>query len=344
MTPNSLILSIETSCDETAVAITSGYKILSSLVTSQIKDHQPYGGVVPELASRKHITALNYLIDEALTGAKVGFADLSAIAVSKGPGLVGALMVGMAAAKTLAFSLDIPLIPINHIEAHIFSVMNNYKELKPPFLCLVVSGGHTMIVLVRDFGDYQLIGQTLDDAAGEAFDKVAKALGLPYPGGPEIEKAALKGDENSYKLPKPMLDRDNYDFSFSGLKTAVVYLLRKLEGSSQFSVRSSQPDIAASFQKAVTDVLTVKLMRAAKQYSIDKISMVGGVSSNNYIRSHLKAEAAKEGIKLYLPDKDLSTDNAAMVGMAADYSFKQQKFSDLKESVNPNLALVKSGE
>lgn len=335
--PEPVILSIETSCDETAVAVTEGYRILSSLVSSQVKEHAPYGGVVPELASRKHVTALNFLIDRALEEAQVDFDRLTAIAIAGGPGLVGALVVGMAAAKTLSLALEVPLINVNHVEAHIFSVLANDKSIEPPFLCLIVSGGHTILASVKSFGVYEILGQTLDDAAGEAFDKVAKTLGLPYPGGPAIESASKTGEEDRYKLPRPLLKSGDFNFSFSGLKTAVIYLLRDLKARDEdYRVE----DMAASFQKAVADVLTSKVMSAAKQFHFNKVAMVGGVSANAYLRNYLTREAKDRDIELFFPVKDLSTDNAAMVGLAANYYYKNKKFSNLFSGVNPNWQLI----
>ncbi len=329
------ILAIETSCDETAVAVTRGKEILSSMVSSQIKAHQPYGGVVPELASRKHVTALNFLIDKALNEASITFSQIDAIAVSGGPGLVGALMVGVAAAKTLSFVLKKPLIVVNHIEAHIFSVLPESK-LTFPFICLVASGGHTMLVLAKDFGKYELLGQTLDDAAGEAFDKVAKVLGLSYPGGPEIEKAAQTGDKKAYKLPRPLINSGDYCFSFSGLKTAVIYALRDLKEKNTVYDKN---DFAASFQDAVSDILVFKTIVAAMEFDVDSIAIVGGVASNTYIRKKLGSVASEYGIKLILPEKGLSTDNAAMVGFAAGHYYKNEKFSESEAGVDPNWLL-----
>lgn len=334
-----LILAIETSCDETAAALTRRYEILSSLVSSQVKDHQPYGGVVPELASRKHITAINFLIDEALAEVNKSFDDLDGVAVSTGPGLVGALMVGVACAKTLAFVLNKPLIAVNHLEAHIFSVLAGNPHLKPPFICLVISGGHTLLVLVKEFALYQLLGQTLDDAAGEAFDKVGKLLGLPYPGGPQIEKAAARGNKAAFDLPRPLLNSDDFNFSFSGLKTAVVYLLRRLkEQKKDFRL----VDVAASFQEAVADVLLSKTIRAVNQHGLKSIAVVGGVSANNYLRQKFEKAAAKDQLQVIFPVKELSTDNAAMVGLAAYHQYINKNFSGLDVGVEPNLGLPAS--
>lgn len=332
-----LILAIETSCDETAVALTQGNKIITSLVSSQVKEHQPYGGVVPELASRKHVTALNYLIDKALHEASADFKDINAVAVCKGPGLVGALMVGMAAAKSLALVLNVPLLAINHLEAHIFSVIADNPWLKTPFICLIVSGGHTMLVNVQKLGQYKLLGQTLDDAAGEAFDKVAKFIGLPYPGGPQIEKQAKAGDENRYVFPRPMLKSKDYNFSFSGLKTALIYFIRDLKKqSTSFKIE----DIAASFQKAVADVLVEKTFKAAGQFGVKTVVIVGGVSSNKYLRERFIEQGNNLEIKVALPSRELSTDNAAMIGLAANFHYIGKDFSDLSESIDPNLRLV----
>ncbi|HDZ86905.1 MAG TPA: tRNA (adenosine(37)-N6)-threonylcarbamoyltransferase complex transferase subunit TsaD [Actinobacteria bacterium] len=330
-----VILAIETSCDETAVAITKGTKVLSSLVSSQIKAHQPYGGVVPELASRKHVSAINFLIDKALEEAKLSFKDIDAVAVSGGPGLVGALMVGVTAAKTLAFSLEKPLIAINHIEAHIFSVLPE-RKISFPLICLVASGGHTMLVNVKGFGDYEVLGQTLDDAAGEAFDKVAKVLGMSYPGGPQIEKAAKEGNKKKYKFPKPLIYSGDYRFSFSGLKTAVIYKLRDLKAK---NVSYKPADMAASFQDAASEVLVSKTLIAAMEFQAATVTIVGGVASNSYLRERLEKATSEYGIQLVLPAKEFSTDNAAMVGFAASHYYKNKQFSDFEFSVNPNWPL-----
>lgn len=332
-----LILALESSCDETAVALTKGNKIICSLVSSQVKDHRPFGGVVPEIASRKHVIAINYLIDKALLEGNLDFKDIKAVAVCKGPGLVGALMVGMAGAKTLALALQVPLISINHIEAHIFSIIPENSWLKTPFVCLIVSGGHTMLVHVQNFGRYKLLGETLDDAAGEAFDKVAKFIGLSYPGGPEIEKAATAGNENKYAFPRPLLKSGDFNFSFSGLKTALIYFVRKLEAEGK---QYKTEDVAASFQKAVVDVLVEKSINAAKQLGTENIAIVGGVSANSHLRNTFAEQAKNFRIKIALPSRDLSTDNAAMVGLAAGFHYLKRDFSNFKEDVDPNWPLI----
>jgi len=336
LNPEPLVLAIETSCDETAVAFTKGYEVLSSQISSQVKVHECYGGVVPELASRKHVIALNFLLDKALKEAKVSLSDVDVIAITKGPGLVGALMVGMTAAKEIALVLEKPIVAVNHIEAHIFSIYKNKPTLKTPFLCLVVSGGHTMLVYVESLGKYRVLGETLDDAAGEAFDKVAKFLGYPYPGGPQIEKASIKGDEDKYDLPRPMIDSKDYRFSFSGLKTALIYKGRKLKEKGEGYKRE---DLAASFQKAVVEVLAYKAFKAAKEYEVKSLAVVGGVASNTYLREYFEKTAKKAGIEFILPEKNLSTDNAVMVGFAASYHYKNEDYSNLKETVSPNLRL-----
>jgi len=331
-----IILSIETSCDETGVAITKAGKIISNLVASQVKEHEPYGGVVPELASRKHVSAINYLIDKALAESKIGFKDIDAVAATVGPGLVGALMVGVSAAKTLSLGLGVSLIAVNHIEAHIFALKADNPGLKPPFICLVVSGGHTMLVMVEEFGKYKLLGQTVDDAAGEAFDKIAKFLGLPYPGGPQIEAVAKKGNEDMYALPRPLKSSGDFKFSFSGLKTAVIYLVRKLDARGE---KYKKEDLAASFQEAVVDVLSAKTFAACKEFDINKVAIVGGVAANTHLRAHFQKMADKLGLGLFLPNPNLATDNAAMVGLAANHYFEQGKFVGLDETVDPNLSL-----
>jgi N6-L-threonylcarbamoyladenine synthase len=299
-----LVLGIETSCDETAVAIVKdGKKICANIISSQLKVHLPFGGVVPELASRAHLELLPLALDSALRRSRLSLTDIGAIAVTYGPGLIGCLIVGISLAKSLSYTLHLPLIGVNHIEGHLHSYLLT-SSLKPPFVGLVVSGGHTSLVLVKDYGDYSSLGETRDDAAGEAYDKVARMLKLGYPGGPLIEKLAREGNPKRIKFPHAI--PNSLDFSFSGLKTAVLYYIQK-HGTSQAA------DIAASFQSAVIDTLVEKCLMALKKTGVKKIVLGGGVSANSALRQALKEAGKREGIKVYIPPKRLSTDNAAMI-------------------------------
>lgn len=329
-----IILGTETSCDDTSAAIVAdGKEILSSVVSSQVDFHRKYGGVVPEIASRKHTELLNLVYKETLEQAGLKWSDIDYAAVTKGPGLIGALMVGMTAAKAVAFSLNIPLVSVNHLEGHIYSVFLQNPQVKPPLLCLIVSGGHTSLVIVEKEGYYKEIGRTLDDAAGEAYDKIAKILGLGYPGGPFIEEAAKKGGRDKIKLPRAMLKKGNYDFSFSGLKTAVIYYLRD-------NPKTKEEDIAASFEEAVVSVLIKKTINAAKEFGLEKISVAGGVSANKYLVENLREKASENNLEFYSPSKHLATDNAAMIAGAAFYKAKQGKVSDLSEASEAGLSLT----
>ena len=332
------ILAIETSCDETCASVVrDGREVLSNIVASQIDLHKIYGGVVPEIASRKHIQTISIIIEEAMDVANMKFADLDAIAVTCGPGLVGALLVGVSAAKGLSYGLDLPLIGVNHIEGHICANYIEYKDLEPPFLSLVVSGGHSHIIMVEDYGVYRLIGQTRDDAAGEAFDKVARVLGLGYPGGPIIDKISAKGDPYWVEYPHGSIEGHPYDFSFSGLKTAVINHLHTMEQRGEaFKVE----DVAASFQRAVVDVLAERTILAVKKLQVDKITLAGGVSANSKLRHEFKKVCNKEGLKLYYPPLNLCTDNAAMIGSAAYYNYINDKVADLTLNAYPNLTIV----
>lgn len=306
-------LVIESSCDETSVAIIkNGRKILSNIVSSQIEIHKQFGGVVPEIASRHHISNISYVVQEALDFASMTFEDLEFIGVTYGPGLVGALLVGVSYAKSLSYALNIPIVPVHHIEGHIAANYISYPDLKPPFLALVVSGGHSHIIHVKDYTEFEIIAKTRDDAAGEAFDKVARTLGLSYPGGPEVSKLAEKG-KNTYKLPKTKFE--NYDFSFSGIKTAVINLVHK-EGE---NVRKA--DIAKSFEVTVTETLVDHAISAMKEKSINTIVLAGGVAANKYLREILVEEAKKNNFKAYIPDFKYCTDNAAMIASAAYYNY-----------------------
>lgn len=327
------ILAIETSCDETSAAVVKdGKRILSNIVATQVEFHKKYGGIVPEVASRKHIEVINPIIKAALEKAKTKFKDLEAVAVTYGPGLVGSLLVGLCAAKSIAYSLSIPLIGVNHLEAHIYANFIDPQPPKFPFVTLIVSGGHTMLVLVKDHGEFELLGRTRDDAAGEAFDKVARFLKLGYPGGPIIDQLAKEGDPTAIKFTRPMMGQ-GFDFSFSGIKTAVVNLVNKNEGH-------ATKDVVASFQQAVVDVLVEKTVRAAKEYKCKTIALAGGVSANSLLRKELAARCKKEKIKVHVPPLNLCTDNAAMVGCAGYYHFKKNKISDLKLPAVASLRLV----
>jgi putative glycoprotease GCP len=311
----STILAIETSCDETAAAVTRGRQVLSNAVYTQ-PEHQRYGGVVPEIASRNHIMKLPYIVDEALRQAGVGFGDIGAVAVTDGPGLIGALLVGVSYAKALAYYLSLPLIPVHHIEGHICSLYISHPELEPPFICLVVSGGHTHIAVVEDYGRYRLLGKTRDDAVGEAFDKTARALGLGYPGGPLLEKLAAQG-QPVYTYTRGFKGEAHLDFTFSGLKTAVINHMHNLD---QKGEPYHKADIAASFQSEAISFLLDNTFEAAVREGIEKIGIAGGVSSNGALRSAFAERAQKNGVTLYLPEPRYCTDNAAMIGCAAAFA------------------------
>jgi len=331
------IMSIETSCDETSVAIVEdGRKIITNRIYSQIDIHQKYGGVVPEIASRNHVIKLPYIIEEALEESGLSLGEIDAIGVANGPGLVGALLIGLSTAKAMAYSLDIPLIGVHHIEGHIAANFLQYPELEPPFLTLVVSGGHSHLVLVKDYETFEVLGKTRDDAAGEAFDKVSRVLGLGYPGGPAIDLAAKKGDPSAIDFPRAFLDKDRFDFSFSGLKSAVLnYLNRKKMKDEAIDVN----DVAASFQMAVVEVLVVKTIACAKSINMKTICIAGGVSSNSLLRDKMAAAAAAEGLVLYFPDPILCTDNAAMIGAMAYYNYINRGPSDLSLNAIPGLKI-----
>jgi N6-L-threonylcarbamoyladenine synthase len=330
-----LILGIETSCDETAAAVVAdGREILSNIVASQIKIHRPFYGVVPELACRAHIEWLPGVVEKAISSAGVCLGDISAIAVTAGPGLVTALLVGLSLGKGLAFSLKIPIIGINHLEAHMYSAfLNNSSVPGENFVALIVSGGHTQLVSVEKRGRYEILGQTRDDAAGEAFDKAAKILGLNYPGGAEIEKLAKDFNETDLKFPRAMLKKDSYDFSFSGLKTAVLYYCRDLgEGK----IKSKRKEIANAFQEAVVDVLVLKSIEAVKRKNLSKLVVTGGVAINRRLRERMSTEGAKNKIEVIFPEPKLCTDNAAMVAAAGYRYFKENKYSDFSLNAEPN--------
>ncbi len=332
-----LTLAIETSCDETACAvIKDGREVLSNIISSQIDIHKKFGGVVPEIASRKHIEAINNIIQEALDEANISFDDIDLVGVTQGPGLVGALLVGISAAKAIAYGLEKPLIGVNHIQGHICANYIDHKDLEPPFTCLVVSGGHSYLLNVKSYTDYELLGRTRDDAAGEAFDKVARSIGLPYPGGPHIDRLAKEGDKDSIAFPRVYLEDDSYDFSFSGLKTAVLNYLNKANQKGQEIIVEN---VAASFQQAVLDVLVDKSFKLAKETGSDKIVIAGGVAANTGLREMLESRGKMENIRIYYPSKVLCTDNGAMIGSAAYYHYINGEESDLDLNVEPNLGL-----
>ncbi len=331
------ILAIESSCDETAASVVkNGREVLSNVISSQIELHKLYGGVVPEIASRKHIEKINQVIEEALREADVTLDELDAIGVTYGPGLVGALLVGVAEAKAIAYAKKLPLVGVHHIEGHISANYIENKELEPPFICLVVSGGHTHLVCVKDYGTYEIIGRTRDDAAGEAFDQVARAIGLGYPGGPKIDKLSKEGNENAIVFPKAHIADAPYDFSFSGVKSSV---LNYINGCQMKGEAYNPADIAASFQKAVTDVLVENAMHAVKEYGLSKFAIAGGVASNSKLRAAMKEACEKNGVEFYYPSSILCTDNAAMIGAAAYYEYINGTRHGWDLNAVPNLKL-----
>lgn len=332
-----LILGIESSCDETAAAVVkNGREVLSNVISSQIELHKLYGGVVPEIASRKHIEKINQVIEEALSDANVTLNDIDAISVTYGPGLVGALLVGVAEAKAISYALGKPLVGVHHIEGHVSANYIENLDLEPPFLCLIVSGGHTHLVLVKDYGTYEIIGRTRDDAAGEAFDKVARAIGLGYPGGPKIDKLAKEGNKKAISFPRAHIDGAPFDFSFSGLKSAV---LNHINYCQMKNLEINRADIAASFQEAVVDVLVTKAVQAAKEFKMDKIALAGGVASNSALREGMQAACEAKGLKLYYPSPIYCTDNAAMIGTAGYYEYRNGTRHGLDLNAVPNLKI-----
>lgn len=331
------ILAIESSCDETSAAVvTNGRTVKSNIIYSQIDLHTLYGGVVPEIASRKHIEKINQVIESALKTAEMDLRDMDAIAVTYGPGLVGALLVGVAEAKALSFATGIPLIGVNHIEGHICANYIEHPDLEPPFLSLVVSGGHTHLVNVKDYTEVEVLGKTRDDAAGEAFDKVARAIGLGYPGGPKIDKVAKEGNAEAIKFPRAKVNGSELDFSFSGLKSAVLNYLNTCEMKGESIIVS---DVAASFQKAVVDVLTEHAVNATLERGADKIALAGGVASNSSLRASLEKACRENGIKLYVPSPVYCTDNAAMIGVAGYYEYIKGTRADMTLNAVPSLKL-----
>ena len=332
-----LILGIETSCDETAAAVVrGGREVLSNVIYSQIDLHTIYGGVVPEIASRKHIDKINQVIEKALSEANVKLSDIDAIAVTYGPGLVGALLVGVAEAKAIAFGADLPLVGVHHIEGHICANYIAAPTLEPPFMCLVVSGGHTHLVNVKDYGEYEILGRTFDDAAGEAFDKVARAIGLGYPGGPKIDRVSDEGNPEAIHFPRAKAGESGYDFSFSGLKSAVLnYLNNKKKKNEEIN----RADVAASFQQAVVDVLVGNSMDAVEKYGARKFAIAGGVASNRHLREAFEKACKERNVEFFLPPPVLCTDNAAMIGCAGYYEYIRGVRSGYDLNAVPNLRL-----
>lgn len=331
------ILAIESSCDETAAAVVhNGREVRSNVISSQIDLHKLYGGVVPEIASRKHIEKINQVIEEALKQAETTLDEIDAIAVTYGPGLVGALLVGVAEAKAIAYAKHLPLIGVHHIEGHISANYIEHADLEPPFLCLVVSGGHTHLVCVKGYGTYEILGRTRDDAAGEAYDKVARAIGLGYPGGPKIDRLAKEGNPDAVTFPRAHMEDAPYDFSFSGLKSAV---LNYINGCRMKGETYSQADVAASFQKAVTDVLVEKAMHAVEEYHVEQFAIAGGVASNSALRLAMKEACEARGVKFYYPSPVYCTDNAAMIGVAAYYEYRNGTRHGWDLNAIPNLKL-----
>lgn len=325
-----ITLGIESSCDETSVAVVkNGREVLSNVINSQIDIHKRFGGVVPEIASRNHVEAIQTVTKEALEKAGVSFNDIDVIACTYGPGLVGALLVGVAYAKALSYALNKPLVGVNHIEGHIAANYITYKELEPPFLCVIISGGHTHLVHIKDYTEFEILGKTRDDAVGEAFDKVARVIGLEYPGGPKIDKLAEVGEPN-IELPHTYFD--NLDFSFSGIKTAVLNLHHKTPDI-------NKEDLCASFEKAITDMLLTNTTKAIDMLSIDKVALAGGVSANIFIRERFKSLEESKNIKVYYPEKVLCTDNAAMIASAGYYNYMKGNIADLTLNAVPNLKI-----
>ncbi len=332
-----LILAIESSCDETAAAVVkNGREVLSNVISSQIDLHTLYGGVVPEIASRKHIEKINQVIEEALSQAGVTLEEITAIGVTYGPGLVGALLVGVAEAKAIAYAAGKPLVGVHHIEGHVSANFIEHPDLEPPFVCLIVSGGHTHLVIVKDYGEFEIIGRTRDDAAGEAFDKVARAVGLGYPGGPKVDKTAKEGNKHAVEFPRAKVEGAPYDFSFSGLKSAVLNYINHAKMTGQ---EIHVPDLVASFQNAVVDALVSRTVAAAKEYGYDKVAIAGGVASNSALRAEMKKACRKAHLSFYHPSSIFCTDNAAMIGVAAYYEYQKGARAGWDLNAVPNLKL-----
>lgn len=332
-----LILAIESSCDETAAAVVkNGREVLSNVISSQIDLHTLYGGVVPEIASRKHIEKINQVIEEALSQAGVTLEEITAVGVTYGPGLVGALLVGVAEAKAIAYAAGKPLVGVHHIEGHVSANFIEHPDLEPPFVCLIVSGGHTHLVIVKDYGEFEIIGRTRDDAAGEAFDKVARAVGLGYPGGPKVDKTAKEGNKHAVEFPRAKVEGAPYDFSFSGLKSAVLNYINHAKMTGQ---EIHVPDLVASFQNAVVDALVSRTVAAAKEYGYDKVAIAGGVASNSALRAEMKKACRKAHLSFYHPSPIFCTDNAAMIGVAAYYEYQKGARAGWDLNAVPNLKL-----
>ena len=331
-----IVLGIETSCDETGVSVVDDGEIRSNVLSSQTDLHARFGGVVPELASRQHLVSLNIMLAQAMDDAGVGFADLDAVAVTIGPGLIGALLVGVSAAKALASVLDIPLIGINHLEGHVEAAFIERPDLTTPLIALIVSGGHTMIAEVPERGRYEILGQTIDDAAGEAFDKIARYIGLGFPGGPEIDKLAKAGNAKAYKFPRAKMNDDDYDFSYSGLKTAVIRWIRERQDAGE---DIDGADLAASFQEAVVDVQVAKTLRAAEERGIKTVIIAGGVAANSRLRERMRSDGEARGIEVVHPSLLLCTDNGAMIAAAGLRKLQLGESTPLDVSASPNLGL-----
>lgn len=337
MKKDTIMLAIESSCDETSAALVkNGREVLSNIISTQISIHKKFGGVVPEVASRKHIENISGVIDLALSEGGLKLDGIDGIAVTYGPGLVGALLIGLTTAKALAYARKLPLVGVNHIEGHICANFIQHKELEPPFVCLVASGGHSHIVNVLDYGKYEIMGMTRDDAAGEAFDKIARALGLGYPGGPLVDKMAREGDPCAIDFPRAYLEEGSFDFSFSGIKSAVLNYLNSL---SMKGMEVNIPDVAASFQQAVVDVLSDKLIAAAEAKNSPYAVLAGGVAANSKLREELVRKGSEKGIKVLYPDPVLCTDNAAMIGSAGYFKFLRGEISEMNLNAVPNLTL-----
>ena len=337
MNEDVLILAIESSCDETAAAVVkNGRTVLSNVISSQISTHTIYGGVVPEIASREHIKAVNYVIRRALAEAGVGLPEITAVGVTYGPGLVGALLVGVAEAKALAYAAKKPLIGVHHIEGHVSANFIEHPDLEPPFVCLIVSGGHTHLVIVKDYGKFVILGRTRDDAAGEAFDKVARAVGLGYPGGPKVDRTAREGNPHAIEFPRGKVDGSPYDFSFSGLKSAV---LNHINHAKMTGEEIHVPDLVASFQNSVVDSLVSRTVMAAKEYGYGQVAIAGGVASNTALRAAMEQACNKAGIRCCYPSPVLCTDNAAMIGAAAYYEYCNGNIAGWDLNAVPNLRL-----
>lgn len=335
--PETVILGIETSCDETSAAVVrNGTEILSNVVSSQTDLHSKYGGVVPEIASRKHVEMILPVIDKALCDAEIKKDSLDAVGVTYGPGLAGALLVGISAAKAISFALDIPLVGVNHIEGHICANYLQKPTLEPPFVCLVVSGGHSHIIKINEYGRYHVLGRTRDDAAGEAFDKTARVMGLGYPGGPMIDRASLQGNPDAVEFPRTYFDDGSLDFSFSGIKTSVINYINMMERK---GIKWSKQDVAASFQRAVVDVLANNTIAAARKTGIRTVALAGGVAANSELRRSLEDEARRNGFNTVFPDVLLCTDNAAMIACAAYHHYSHGDITSLELNAEPGLKL-----